>query len=249
MTTPGTSAIGGSGGISGVSIGKTKALAVDDVLSWDGSNWVNVVAPSGGLTSVSTHTSTITGNGTPALPLGVAYSLPAGTVTLPYGSSVTYNTAGLIKTNTDNPASNYVWLFSGTASVNSSTGGSIPGALTLDGLAPTNNPGTSYDTSTNKFTAPSAGVYKFSIGGNFPGLTPTNVGAGWLGLSNAFGGSTTYQFFNNLSAQSEAGQLFCCTAHMYLATGDTARPYITQNTGSAQTVNNLFIIITGEGKA
>ena len=266
-----TSAVGGAGGLSAINIGKTKVLATNDVLSWDGSNWVNAVASGGGtvttdatltgdgsagaplhvvnpFTGVSTFTSTITGNGTSGTPLGVAYSLPAGTVNAPFGSSITYNTAGLIKSVVDNPATNYVWLFQGTATVASSTTAATCSNMTLTGGAPTNNPGTAFDLTTLRFTAPASGMYSFFVCGNFPALSPAILGCGWLGLTNAFGALTTYQYFDIKTAQTGTGTLVTGGGQMYLTTGDTARVYFTQNTGSSQTISNMTVCIFGLGK-
>lgn len=272
MTTPGTSAVGGAAGISGVNIGKTKSLAANDVLTWDGSNWVNAVA-SGGITSVATDdtltgdgsvgaplrvvspftgvsvfSSTMSGNGTSDSPLEVVYSLPAGTVNAPYGSSITYNTAGLIKSVVDNPSTNYVWLFQGTATAPNSTTPTTISNMVLTGGAPTNNPSSAFDLATCRFTAPSTGMYMFTVSGNFPTFTPSALGCGWLGLTNAFGALTTYQFFDTKTAQTGSGTVVSCTGMMYLTTNDTARIYVAQNTGSSQTFSNMNVIIFGLGK-
>lgn len=243
-----TSAAGGSSGIGGINIGKTKDLAATDVLTWDGSSWTNAAPAGGGLTSVSTFTSTITGNGTPGAPLGVAYSLPAATLNFPYGSSIFHNTSGLMKTTVDNPATNYTWLFFGSASVPTSVGGITCDNMVLTPGAPTNNPGSAFNLTNLKFTAPSSGMYMMTVGGNFPGLTPSIVGCGWLGICNAFGGINTYQSLDMKSAQTGSGLYQGNTCVMYLAAGDGARVYFGQNTGSTQTVQNLTVCILGLGK-
>lgn len=268
-TTALTSAVGGSGGLGGINIGKTKALATNDVLSWDGSNWVNSVASGGTVVTDAT----LTGDGSGGAPLhvvspftgvttdttlsgigtvGNVLKLPAvvtgGTNKSAFGSSITYDNQGRITAATDNPATNYVWLFQGTATVASSATPVTVSNLVLTGGAPTNNPGTAFDLTTVRFTAPSSGMYSFFVSGNFPGLTPGVLGCGWLGLTNAFGALTTYQYFDVKTAQTGSGTFVNGGGQMYLTTGDTARVYFAQNTGSSQTVSNLTICVFGMGK-
>lgn len=240
-----TSASGGSSGIGGINIGKTKALATNDTLAWDGSNWVNVVPAAGGLTSVSVD-STISGNGTPGAPLGVAFALTAGTQSLSYGSSINYDNRGRIRGVVDNPTTNYTWVIQGSAPVASSATPVIPGTITASGLL--NNPGSAFSLTACKFTSPANALYRFAVSGNFPAATPGVFGAGFVGISNAFGGPNTYTFYNYHNAQTITSPWFFCSGEMYLNTGDGCTLQIAQNTGSSQTASNMTIVISTAGK-
>lgn len=266
-----TSAAGGSSGIGGISIGKTKVLATNDVLAWDGSNWVNATASGGGgLTSVATNAtltgdgtvgaplgvvgtflssvsvdSTISGNGTSGNPLGVAFALTAGTTTFNYGSSINYDNRGRIRGVVNNPVTDYTWVIQGSASVNSSATPIVPGTITQSGLL--NNPGSAFSLTNCKFTAPTNGLYQFSVSGTISGVAPGIVGCGFVGLTNAFG-VNTYSFYNYRDGNTITNPPFFCSGQMYLNAGDGCTLQIAQNTGSAQTASNMTIVITGSGK-
>jgi len=240
-----TSAVGGSSGLGSVGIGKTKTLAVNDSLVWDGSTWTNaVVSGGGGLTSVSTN-STLEGDGTPGNVLGIksAFTTPS-TLSLEYDSTIQYDQYGRVVTSVPRTLSNSVWVIEGDASVASTTIGAIPGTLTLTAGAPYNNPSTAFSLTNMRFQAPWAGLFNVSINANFPGVTASTVGAGYLGIVNVFGGSTTIQAYNIQQGVSTVGQLFSVSGQTYVSATEGFRVYLFQNSGSAQTAH-IQIIVSG----